>query len=85
MKLSQSHDRLKHSIWPAGSGYFYDYHVSHILQHYKSLRTDDNSLREKITSSFIVISGTKHIFAGIDSTGFKSTHSSQYYTERAKL
>jgi hypothetical protein len=32
-----------------------------------------------------VISGTKHIFAGIDSTGFKSTHSSQYYTERAKL
>ncbi len=36
-------------------------------------------------SSFIVISGTKHIFAGIDSTGFKSIHSSQYYTERSKL
>jgi hypothetical protein len=39
----------------------------------------------RIISSFIVISGTKHIFAGIDSTGFRSTHSSQYYTERAKL
>ncbi len=27
----------------------------------------------------------KKIFVGIDSSGFKSTHSSQYYTERAKL
>ena len=40
------------------------------------------SLLEKIISSFIVISGTRHIFAGIDSTGFKITHASQYYTER---
>jgi hypothetical protein len=31
------------------------------------------------------MSGTEHIFVGLDSTGFKSTHSSQYYTERAKL
>jgi hypothetical protein len=28
----------------------------------------------RIISSFIAISGTKHIFAGIDSTGFKITH-----------
>ena len=42
-----------------------------------------NTLLEKIISSFIVISAcTKHIFAGIDSTGFKMTHASQYYTER---
>ncbi len=41
-----------------------------------------NTLLEKIISSFIVISGTTHIFAGIDSTGFKITHASQYYTER---
>ncbi|HEY7082493.1 MAG TPA: hypothetical protein VH500_22620 [Nitrososphaeraceae archaeon] len=27
----------------------------------------NNALLEKISSSFIVISGTKHIFAGIDS------------------
>ncbi len=41
-----------------------------------------NSLLERIISSFIVISGTKHIFVGIDSTGFKITHASQYYAER---
>ena len=42
-----------------------------------------NSLLEKIISSFIVISGTKHIL-GVDSTGFKITHASQYYTERTR-
>jgi hypothetical protein len=42
-------------------------------------------LLEKIISSFIVISGTRHIFAGIDSTGFRITHASQYYTERTGL
>ena len=30
------------------------------------------------------LAGTKHIFAGIDSTGFKMTHASQYYTERTE-
>ena len=30
---------------------------------------------------FVVISGTKHIFVGIDPTGFKITHDSQYYIE----
>jgi hypothetical protein len=44
----------------------------------------NNVLLEKIISSFIVISGTKHIFVGIDSTGFKITHASQYYTERTE-
>ncbi|HEY7078234.1 MAG TPA: hypothetical protein VH500_00935 [Nitrososphaeraceae archaeon] len=42
----------------------------------------NNTLLEKIISSFIIISGTKHIFVGIDPTGFKITHHSQYYTER---
>jgi hypothetical protein len=32
-----------------------------------------------------VISGTKHIFAGIDSPGFKVTYASQYYTERTEI
>jgi hypothetical protein len=38
-------------------------------------------------SSFIALPliTAKQIFVGIDSSGFKSTHSSQYYTERAKL
>ena len=39
----------------------------------------------KIISSFILFTGTRHIFAGIDSTGFKITHASEYYTSRAKL
>ena len=60
------------------------------IPHFTTLQkfTDriNNSLLEKIISSFIVISGTKHIFAGIDSTGFKKiTHASQYYTERTGL
>ena len=38
-------------------------------------------------SSFIVLPliNVKQIFFGIDSSGFKSTRSSQYYTERDKL
>ena len=56
------------------------------IPHFTTLQkfTDriNNSLLEKIISSFIVISGTKRVFVGIDSTGFKMTHASQYYTER---
>jgi len=44
-----------------------------------------SSLLEKIISSFIVIGGTKYIFVGIDSTGFKITHASQYYSDRIGL
>ena len=59
------------------------------IPHFTTLQkfTDriNNSLLEKIISSFIVISGTTHIFAGIDSTGFKITHASQYYTDRTEL
>ena len=39
-------------------------------------------LLEKIISSFIILTGTRHIFTGIDSTGFKVTHASQYYIPR---
>ena len=42
-------------------------------------------LLEKIISSFILFTGTRHIFAAIDSTGFKVTHASEYSTSRAKL
>jgi hypothetical protein len=46
----------------------------------------NNALLEKIIPSFIVISGcTKLIFVGIDSTGFKMTHASQYYTDLTGL
>jgi hypothetical protein len=39
----------------------------------------------KIISSFIILAKIRRLFIGIDSTGFKVTHASQYYTERAKL
>ena len=39
----------------------------------------------KIISSFILFTGTRHILTGKDSTGFKITHASEYYTSRAKL
>jgi hypothetical protein len=45
----------------------------------------NSTLLGKIISSFIILTGTRHIFAGIDSTGFKVTHASEYYTERANL
>ena len=58
--------------------------IPHFITLQKFTERINNALLEKIISSFIVISGTKHIFAGIDSTGFKITHASQYYTERTE-
>lgn len=41
---------------------------------------------QRMISSFIVhLTNVKRIFFGIDSSGFKSSHSSQYYSERARL
>ena len=54
--------------------------IPHFTTLQKFTNRISNSLLEKIISSFIVISGTRHIFAGIDSSGFKITHASQYYT-----
>ena len=59
------------------------------IPHYTTLQkfTDriNIMLLGKIISSFILFTGARHIFAGIDSTGFKITHASEYYTDRAKL
>ena len=43
------------------------------------------TLLGKIISSFIILTKIGQLFFGIDSSGFKATHASQYYTERAKL
>ena len=40
---------------------------------------------ERIIASFILLTDVKQIFLGPDSSGFKPTHASQYYTERAEL
>ena len=49
--------------------------------HYTTLQkfTDRTNIKVlgKIISSFILFTGTRHIFAGIDSTGFKITHASE--------
>ena len=61
------------------------------IPHYTTLqklaaRINGTILAKIIIASFIILTGTRHIFAGIDSTGFKLTHASEYYyTERAKL
>jgi len=43
------------------------------------------TILQGMITSFIALININHIFFGIDSSGFRSTHSSQYYTERAKL
>ena len=61
------------------------------IPHYTTLqklaaRINGTILAKIIIASFIILTGTRYIFAGIDSTGFKLTHASEYYyTERAKL
>jgi len=42
------------------------------------------TLLERIISHFILLTGIKQVFLGIDSSGFKPTHASHYYTERAR-
>ena len=48
-------------------------------------RINGTILAKIIIASFIILTGTRYVFAGIDSTGFKLTQASEYYTERAKL
>ena len=60
------------------------------IPHYTTLQKFscriNGTLLEKIISSFILlISNIRRIFAGIDSTGIKITHASQYYTERTGM
>jgi hypothetical protein len=59
------------------------------IPHYTTLQkfTDRINIKVfgKIISSFIIFTGTRHIFAGIDSTEFKIIRASEYYTSRTKL
>jgi Transposase DDE domain len=59
------------------------------IPHYTTLQkfTDRINivLLERILSSFILFTDTRHIFTGIDATGFKITHASEYYSSRSIL
>ena len=58
-------------------------HIPHYTTLQKFAARINGALLEKIISSFILLlTNFRKIFAGIDSTGFKITHASQYYTER---
>jgi len=61
-------------------------HTPHYTTLQKFSSRINGTLLEKIISSFILLLGNiRKIFTGIDSTGFKITHASQYYTERTGL
>jgi hypothetical protein len=59
------------------------------IPHYNTLQKFarvSGTILEKIISSFILLlTNIRKIFTGIDSSGFKSTHSSQCYAERTRL
>ena len=60
------------------------------IPHYTTLQKFaarvSGTILEKLISSFILLlTNIRKIFTGIDSTGFKITHASQYYTERTGL
>ena len=58
------------------------------IPHYTTLQkfTDKINIMMlgKILSSLILLTGTSHIFTGIDSTGFRVAHASEYYTNLEK-
>jgi hypothetical protein len=60
-------------------------HIPHYttLQKFSS-RINDTLVEKIISSSILLLTNIRKIFTGIDSTGFKITHASQYYTERTK-
>jgi len=60
-------------------------HIPHFTTLQKFTERISGTLLEKIISSFIILIKIGQLFIGIDSSGFKATHASQYYTERAKL
>ena len=60
-------------------------HIPHFTTLQKFTERVNGITLERIISSFIVVTNIRQIFVGVDSSGFKATHASQYYTERAGL
>ena len=60
-------------------------HIPHFTTLQKFIERISGTLLEKVMSSFIILTKIGQLFVGIDSSGFKATHASQYYAERVKL
>jgi hypothetical protein len=60
-------------------------HIPHFTTLQKFTERINGTLLEKIISSFVILTKIGQLLVGIDSSGFKATHASQYYTERVKL
>jgi Transposase DDE domain len=60
-------------------------HIPHYTTLQKFSSRISGTILEKIISSFMLLANIRKIFTGIDSTGFKITHASQYYTDRTGL
>ena len=60
-------------------------HIPHFTTLQKFTERISGTILEKIISSFIILTEIGQLFIGIDSSGFKATHASRYYTERTKL
>jgi hypothetical protein len=60
-------------------------HVPHFTTLQKFTERVNGTILERIISSFIILTNIRQIFVGVDSSGFKATHASQYYAERVKL
>ena len=58
-------------------------HIPHFTTLQKFRESINGTMLERIISFFIVLTNIRQIFVGIDSSGFKATHASQYYAERA--
>src|SRR5437899_2416538 len=56
-------------------------HIPHFTTLQKFTERLNGTMLEKIISSFVFLTKTGQLFVGIDSSGFKATHASQYYAE----
>jgi len=60
-------------------------HIPHYTTLQKFAEKINGKLLWKIISSFIMLLNINRLFIGIDSSGFKTTNASQYYTYKAKM
>ena len=61
--------------------------IPHFTTLQKFMERITGTVMQRMITCFIILPfvNVKNIFFGIDSSGFKSTHSLQYYTERIRL